>query len=302
MTAAIKAKALELGYSSCGIIPAEAFTEFERALEERIQTFPESKERYEWQRGKGTPPENAKSIIVCVCGYNHYKFPGKMTEHFGKYYLAHSSVPYSPGFRMKAEFEAFLQVSGLRIINFAEPPARWAAVKAGLGKFSRNNFFYTNENGSYNGIDVWTVDAELDYDSWDGNALMPGCTENCRKCIDACPTKAMSGDFAMDCGKCVAFLMFANVQKSAETEAMMGRWLYGCDACQDVCPLNKGKLTEEAEFPLLAQYQDYVTPEAILAMDEETFANIMYPRFPRAGKDGFVKWKDNAKRAVKNKN
>jgi epoxyqueuosine reductase len=132
MTAQVKEKALELGYSACGIIPATAFTEYQQALEEHIRTFPESKKFYEKQYSRIIPPHSSKSIIVCVRGYNQYKIPVGMERHIGKYYLFHGNIPYSNAFRAKNEFDAYLKLLGIRTVKCNVPPVRLAAVKAGL--------------------------------------------------------------------------------------------------------------------------------------------------------------------------
>jgi len=296
----IKEKASQLGFSGCGIIPAAIFDEYLKALDERIESFPGSKEFYESQRGRGTPPVEGKSIIVCVRGYNQYIVPEKLGKHVGKYYLFHGGVPYSPAYAAKEEFEAFMQVSGLRIVKSQPPPVRWAAARAGLGKFGRNNFLFTEAHGSHTHIETWIVDAVLDYDATPDDTLMPGCHANCRKCIDACPTKALCDEFSMDRGKCITHLMYEKKPISSELKTQMGQWLYGCDVCQDVCPLNKGKLTNAEDFPLLAQYEEYIDPEKILQMDDYTYTNIIYPRFWYAGKDAIVTWQCNALRCMIN--
>jgi epoxyqueuosine reductase len=68
-----------------------------------------------------------------------------------------------------------------------ELPARWAAAKAGLGKFGHNNFIYSPEHGSYIWIDTWTVNKELDYDDMPEDACLSVCNEECHKCVKACP-------------------------------------------------------------------------------------------------------------------
>jgi len=295
----IKEKALQLGYSRCGIIPAAVFEEYHKALDERSQTFPESKERYEALSTMVNPPDGAKSIIVCVRGYSHYKIPETIKKHIGKYYMFHTDIPYSAAAQAKAEFAGYLQVSGLRIIK-ANPPARWAAVKAGLGKFGRNNFFYTEEHGSHVHIDTWIVDAELEYEKPTDTTIMPGCHENCNKCVTACPTKALDGPFSMNYNKCVAPLIYKKEPPSEDIQRQMGEWLYGCDACQDACPLNKGKLTEQEKFPLLSQFAEHLQPKKIINMTEDDYANIIFPRLWYAGPDGLKTWKHNANRAIAN--
>jgi len=296
----IKKKALQLGYSGCGIIPAAPFEEYRQALDERVKAFPKSKDLYEPLYGLVEPPKQAKSIIVCIRGYTQYKIPESLNGRIGKYYLFSRYPFYSHEHRSKMEFETFLAANRCFIVK-ASIPDRIAAFKAGLGHFGCNNFFYTKAHGSYNGIDVWVVDTILDYDTASENTLVPGCSENCLKCVQICPTKALSGSLSMDRGRCIPRLLYSKDDPNEADEKAMGTRLFGCDACQDICPLNKGKFTETEEYPLLSQLEPLLQPEAILDMDENTYLKVIYPQFPFAGKDGLPTWKRNALRAMKHR-
>ena len=106
----IKHKALQLGYLACGIIPADMFHEYTQSLDERVKSFPESKELYEPLYGMALPPESAKSIIVCTQRYNGYKAPESLSRLIGKVYLFDSRIPYSKEYRAEIEFEMFLKI------------------------------------------------------------------------------------------------------------------------------------------------------------------------------------------------
>jgi len=299
LTQEIKSKALQLGFTSCGVIPAAAFDEYEDYLNERVKSFPESLELYEPLYGSIQPPAAGKSIIVCTRRYNRYKVPEGLNGIIAKVYLFDGRLPYAHENRAKEEFETFLKTLGLSIIK-CDVPARWAAVKAGLAKFRLNNFVYSPEHGSYFWIDTWVVDKELDYGIPTENSFLSPCGD-CRKCIQACPTKALSGDLSMDRGKCVAQLSFHTAELPSESlRPQMGRWLYGCDICQDVCPFNQNKFNETEEFPLLAELEGRLSLESILEMDEETYIDIIHPRFWYISKDSLWIWQCNALRCMIN--
>ena len=296
----IKDKALQLGYTACGIIPAATFSEYTQYLEDRANSFPESQTLYKRLYALAQPPEKSKSIIVCTWRYNRYKIPEQLDGMIGKLYQFETIDTADNEYKEYNEFEEYLKTLGMGILE-GYIPNRWAAAKAGLGKFGRNNFIFDPEHGSYIWIDTWAVDTELDYDSALENTTLSACNDKCNKCIEACPTKALSGKFSMDRGKCVAQISFFSKDIPKEgIRAQMGSWIYGCDTCQDACPLNKGKFTAKEEFPNISEYEKYLKLEEILQMDEGTYANVIYPRFGYAGKDGLWLWKCNALRSMVN--
>ena len=300
LTSEIKRKAQQLGFSACGIIPANSFAEYNQYLDERVKSFPESKKLYEPLYEMAVLPENVKSIIVCSQEYAKYKIPDSLNGLIGRSLLCDGRIPYSYEFRAKLEFSDYLKTLGLDVSQ-PEIPNRWAAAKAGIGKFGRNNFIFSAEHGSFIRIAAWLVDKELEYDVMEEEALASACSESCQKCVQACPTKALSSALSMDRGKCVAQLsFFAKDALSEDVRAQMGRWMYGCDVCQDVCPLNKGKLKEKEEFPLLSDIEASLEYESILEMDESAYINIIFPRFWYTGKDGLWRWKCGALRSMIN--
>lgn len=296
----IKRKAYEFGYDLCGTVPADSLKEYLACLDKRIQRFPKSRRLYERLYDFGSPEKKeewAKSIIVCVRRYNKYRIPPEASRYFGKAYLFDGRLPCSEEYRGTVLFEEYLRDLGLSFFRDFTP-ARWAAAKAGLGQFGKNNFLYT-QYGSWVWIDTWTVNLELKYDG--PVALTQACPEDCRRCIDACPTQALCEPFAMDRGICISHLSyFSSVLPAEHLRDQMGTWLYGCDVCQDVCPRNRNAWDGEREFPELDSITDLLAPEKIAEMDERTFLEIIQPRFSYISKKSIWLWKCNAIRAMAN--
>ncbi|HWR60079.1 MAG TPA: 4Fe-4S double cluster binding domain-containing protein, partial [Clostridia bacterium] len=158
--------------------------------------------------------------------------------------------------------------------------------------------------GSWVAIDTWIVDKDMEHDGLPEKTSV--CPPDCGKCIAACPTKALSGPHMMDMGKCVAQLSYFSTELYStglipeELREKMGTWLYGCDICQDVCPMNKNRWEEADSFPGLDELDEFIKLENIVKMDEKTFLDIIQPRFWYIEKDGLWIWKCNALQAMVN--
>lgn len=303
----VKAKAYELGYDLCGIIKAEPMYEYVAYLDDRIKHYPESRHLYEDLYDLAYPQEKAnwaKSIIVCVRRYSKYIIPQEMDKYIGKLYLFDRRLEYSKEYSDDNMFELFLKDMGMLTYKNGVA-ARWAAVKAELGTFGKNNFLYT-KFGSWVSIDTWIVNKEMEYDT--KQEKINTCGPNCRRCIDACPTKALAEPFMMNMGKCIAELSYFSTELYS-TELIpenlrekMGTWIYGCDICQNVCPRNKNKWDANENFPQLDQLNEFVKLENILQMDQDKFLRIIQPRFWYVEKDSLWIWRCNALQAMVNSN
>lgn len=299
ISANIRNKALDLGYDLCGFAKADSMEEYALHLDERIRTFPESRALYESLYPMAFPQKNSdwvKSVIVCVRRYGKYNIPEDIDKYIGKAYLVDGRLKYSREYSRKIEFEAYLNKIGLKSA-YSIVPARMAAVNAGLGRIGKNNFFYAKKYGSWVFIDTWVIDAEMEY----GKPTRPlNCPEDCNKCIEACPTGALNKPFSMNRGKCIAQLTIDPSLQSEDSRTNMGTWVYGCDICQNVCPMNKKKWEGKEDFTNLSELTQYISLEKFWKMDEKTFLEVIQPRFWYIGQDGLWIWKWNALRAMAN--
>jgi len=98
--------------------------------------------------------------------------------------------------------------------------------------------------------------------------------------------------------KCAGFITSMSADKGMgntdkKTASKLGRILYGCDICQDVCPFNEGKHRGGVDFPGLSEIVQYMQPEKIMSMDYEEISRVL-SKYWYISKDNLWKWKLNA--------
>lgn len=119
---------------------------------------------------------------------------------------------------------------------------RQIAYKAGIGEYGKNNFIISKEYGSAINIGYILIDKEFKDDK---PAVLEGC-KSCKRCIDVCPTKALTED-GLDARKCISELTQTKRNLTYLERELIGDRIYGCDICQKVCPKNKNIEIETIE-------------------------------------------------------
>ncbi|MGZ0657572.1 tRNA epoxyqueuosine(34) reductase QueG [Coraliomargarita sp. W4R72] len=96
---------------------------------------------------------------------------------------------------------------------------------------------------------------------------------SCTRCLDACPTKAITAPYQLDATKCISYLTIEHDGTiPLEYRTAIGDRLYGCDECLDVCPWNKWAVpTEEPKFAT----RDLPSLSEMLSWDEAYFSERM---------------------------
>jgi epoxyqueuosine reductase len=119
------------------------------------------------------------------------------------------------------------------------------AKYGGVGWIGKNTCILNQQMGSWLFLGVIITSLELTPDF-----PAPDRCGTCTRCIDACPTDALIAPYQLDSNRCISYLTIekrGNIPE--EMREGMGRHVFGCDICQDVCPWNrKAPATDAREF------------------------------------------------------
>jgi epoxyqueuosine reductase len=294
------ARAIELaraaGFDLCGIAPAAEFPELAH-LDEWLERGHAGEMKYLRDERRRSPTQvmpDACSVIACALNYNT-ALPAS-TDALSP----HASVTGPRGWISRYAWgDDYHHVLGEKLetlvadlhLEFREPfearayvdtgpiVERVAAKYAGLGWLAKNTCLINEELGSwlFLGVILTTLDLAMPLDA----AQTPAADlcGNCSLCIDACPTGALVEPYILDARRCISYLTIElRGAIPAEFRQPIGRHVFGCDICQDVCPWNRrAPTTAAANFqPRERSGRSLFSPELewLISMNEEEFRSV----------------------------
>ena len=142
------------------------------------------------------------------------------------------------------------------------------AAAAGLGWQGKSTILIEPRRGTWSFLANIVTTLELPTDQ----PVKDRCG-SCTRCIDICPTRAITAPYQLDASKCISYLTIEHQGAIPEKfRKAIGDRLYGCDECLDVCPWNKwATVTQEAKFAP----RELPPLREMLLWDEATFAAAM---------------------------
>ena len=244
ITALIKEQAAATGFDACGIAKADFLEQDAEYLRQWLQSGEHGEMAYlENYFEKRVDPrllvENSKSVIVVLLNYFPETLQNPTAPQIAKYaygtdyhYLVKSKL-----YELRDYIDATIcAVNGVAFCDSAPVLERRWAEKAGLGWIGKSTNLINPRMGSFFFIGELIIDLELEYDE-----PQPSHCGNCTRCIDACPTNALSAQ-GLNASQCIAYL---TIEKKGEIPpefaANLSNCIFGCDICQDVCPWNQKK-------------------------------------------------------------
>ena len=277
---AIKTLAREMGFDLVGIASAEPFLRDEEAAVQRVRDgLMDGLPWYTEERvRKATHPEvllpGARSIVSLAMSY----FTGDPTPGApaprGKIARYAWGDDYHDVMkkRLRRFVEALPEAAGRPVrtrvfVDDGPMNDRAAAERAGVGWFGKNTNILTPSHGSWVLLGQVITDLDLRPDP----PLLKNCGE-CVRCIDACPTGAIVAPYVIDNRKCISFLTIElRGAIPRELRPLVADWVFGCDICQDVCPVNRD--IEPGTEPAFQQRHDFGAPALLplLELDDDAF-------------------------------
>ena len=264
----------------------------------------------------GTPFPWARSAIVCVASYHsaqprstdpapadagwiaRYAWSSRVNEKGERRPSDYHKILLKRLNKLDAQLhERFGEFDSRAYVDTGPVVERALATAAGLGWTAKNTCLIHPRLGSYVFLGVLLTSLEAEPE--EGNWTVPDRCGTCRRCLDACPTEALIAPYQMDAAKCISYLTIEH--RGAIAPGLMepmGRQVFGCDICQDVCPWNR-------KAPVIADPELEPRPELInpalamlAAMDEPSFEKAFNGSPVRRA--GFTGWRRNLAIAMGN--
>ena len=275
----IKTEAKKLGFSSCGISKARFLSEEAKNFEKWLSNGYQGSMSYlERNIDKRLDPTllvpGSKSVISLAFNY----FPPKKLIENNNFIISKYAYgkDYHKVLKKKLKKLLFLMrerigdIEGRVFVDSAPIHERAWAKLSGLGWVGKNSLLINKNQGSYFFLAEIICDLELEYDE----PVLNRCG-NCSRCIDACPTGAITKAQVINAKKCISYLTIENKDNiPEELNDSMNNSIFGCDVCQDVCPWNKkSKPHKEIEF-LPKKNLKKLRKKDWVELTEETFDRI----------------------------
>jgi epoxyqueuosine reductase len=224
--------------------------------------------------------DGAKSVVSLLLNY----YPGQTPTEDDNFKISKYALGLDYHFVIKEKLKSLLaiineeigEVNGRVFVDSAPVLDKAWAKKSGLGWIGKNANLINKGSGSFFFIAELIIDLELEYDSETGDYC-----GTCTRCIDACPTDAITEPYVVDGSKCISyFTIELKDEIPAEVQGPFGTWIFGCDICQDVCPWNR--------FSKAHQINEFQPKEELLKMRKADWTELTSEVFNQLFKNSAI--------------
>jgi epoxyqueuosine reductase len=144
------------------------------------------------------------------------------------------------------------------------------AQNSGLGFIGKNSCLISPKHGSF----VFVAEIITSFELEGGQSIREMCG-SCRRCIDACPTQAITENRTINSYHCISYQTIENRDEiPTSLKGKFDHYIFGCDICQDVCPWNRrSRVHKEPLFYLRPEIKD-MDIDDWKSMDETTYQKV----------------------------
>jgi epoxyqueuosine reductase len=296
--AAIRERALALGFDAVGFAPAALGAEARAHLSEYLAKGYHGDMGWLAARAdERSHPQalwrEAKTVIVLGMNYGPAEDPlaGEAEPERGTISVYARGRDYHD--IVKSRLKALARFIGERwptalkvFVDTAPVMEKPLAEEAGIGWQGKHTNLVSRALGSWLFLGEIYLAIELEPDPPETDH----CGE-CRRCLDICPTRAFPAPYRLDARRCISYLTIEHKGHiDADLRPLMGSRVYGCDDCLAVCPWNK--FAQPTREPAFAARSGVSHPElrTLAALDDAGFRS-MFSGSPikRIGRDRFVR-------------
>ncbi|MGA8099189.1 MAG: tRNA epoxyqueuosine(34) reductase QueG [Candidatus Cybelea sp.] len=284
-------KALELGAGAVRVASALPDEESRRRMQESFSRGDLSTWGYgaEYARRASDPSELLRGArsVVCIAVPYATSQPERRAPLQGRVSNYAWSSDYHRRLRalLRAVAEEIDAAAGRPVTAVAcdtKPLAERAfAARAGIGWIGKHTNLIASQLGSFVFLGEIVTTLELPPDG----PLRKTCG-TCARCVEACPTQALRGDYTIDANRCISDLTQRTDAIPAAMRPLVGQWIWGCDICQVVCPPTRR--AEDASSHWAPRDRDAANPTLV-----ELLA-LRSGRFKRRYRDTAMGWRGAA--------
>jgi epoxyqueuosine reductase len=301
---------LELGFARVGFCPIEPFTDAARALGDWLDAGRHGEMAYlagDPRHDPRTLLPGARSLIVVALPYGRGHAEGP-TLGSNLLPLTGLVARYARGadyhgvlkVRLRQLADRCAELSGRAVlarpcVDTAPLLEREAARRAGIGFTAKSTMTIVPGVGSYVLLGELLIDIELA----PGTPIAPSCG-SCRACLDRCPTSAFVDAYTLDARRCISYLTIElRGAIPRPLRPLIGRWVYGCDICQEVCPFNHSRHPTPGDLRLQAR-AELSDPDLVKLLELTTSAHRRLIRNSALGRVSRPRLQRNAAVALGN--
>ena len=296
------------GFDLCGVAPVREFTELQ-SFPAWIADGKHGEMKYMEARDDAGELKRAalariapwaRSVIVCAINYNtthpysnHFATGGKQRETTSQGWISryawgredyHDAV-----LRRLRQLERSVRrliaaqgndqaTAALQLRSYVDTGPlieRVYAKYAGIGWIGKNTCIINQKLGSWLFLGVILTSLEFNEHELTPDLPAPDRCGTCTRCIVACPTQAITAPGVLDARLCISYLTIEKRSEiPSELRSGMGRHVFGCDICQDVCPWNRKAPTTTA--PEFEAREGLVNPalDWLAEMQQQEFSRV----------------------------